>query len=143
MKLDFNKLLKVILKSEDLEPYCFSGNCFSTAYALHELCPESKIVVSFNKRIFKENGRFIGHCGIRVNGIIIDGEGVIEEEDFLAWGMLDEHDLSYIESTSITAKEWSIEAYEASIIEVEPHDIMSAVDLDIVEEVKNIILNKK
>lgn len=138
--MTFKKLLDIILKTEALDEFSFSGNCFSMAYTLNELLPESKIVISFNKRLWLEKKQYIGHCAIKYNNQILDGEGLISEEDFQSWGMLDEHDLSYIEGTSISKKEWIKDAYEAEIIEVSKNDITDYVDLDVVETVKELIL---
>lgn len=137
--MTFEKLLDIILKTEELDHYSFSGNCFSMAYALKSFLPESKIVVSFNKRLFKENNKYVGHCAIKCNGLILDGEGIISEEDFLSWGMLDEHDLSYIEGTNISKKEWKTQAYEAEIMEVSENDIEKYIDLEVVNAVKDLI----
>jgi hypothetical protein len=140
--MKFEHLLTLILKTPELEDYSFSGNCFSMAYALHMLIPDSKIVVSCNERLLKEKKRYVGHCGIKFNGLILDGEGLMPEDDFLSWGMLDDTDYSYIEGTSITKKEWSKEAFEAVIIEASPEDILYAVDLDTVNKIKDLINEK-
>jgi hypothetical protein len=137
--MTFDKLLNAILNSPDLAEFSFGGNCFSMAYALKTLIPESSIVISQNKRLFKESKRHVGHCGIKFNNTILDGEGIITEDDFLSWGMLDEHDLSYIENTSITKDEWKTEAYESEIIKMSISDMEDLIDPRTVQIIQDII----
>lgn len=137
--MTFEKLLNAILNSPELAEFSFGGNCFSMAYALKTFIPDASIVISQNKRLFKESKRHVGHCGIKFNNAILDGEGIITEDDFLSWGMLDEHDLSYIENTSITKDEWKTEAYEAEIIEISVSDMGDLIDFKTVQIIQDII----
>ena len=136
--MEIESLLKLILSKDELEEYAFGGDCFSMAFALHELCPQSKIKLSCNKALYEYN-RYVGHCAIELEGYYIDGNGTINPDEFLSWGMLADDDESYIEDTKISMKAWKTLAYEAQIVELSVDQLRNIVDMSVVEKIRKIL----
>lgn len=68
----------------------FSGDCFHFAYAFNQfLGGVGTYVAATNAYLNAQGVDFYGHVALKVNGVLYDFDGVIDEEDLLAWGMLD------------------------------------------------------
>lgn len=74
----------------------FGGECGLVALAINDVvfAGRGTLVVATNWHIAKYQGRpFIGHVGVRVpNGDIYDATGIVDYEEFRAWGMVDNED---------------------------------------------------
>lgn len=133
------ELVNKIISHEELSEYAFGGYCFSMAVALHRFYPESSIIVAFNKAIYEHKGTYIGHCAIEVEGHIIDGDGVIEKDTFLSWGMLADDDYSYISGTKISKSSWKQLAYESEQKTIFENELNEYIDQSVVEKILSIL----
>ena len=135
----FQELVEKIISHDELAEYAFAGNCFNMAVALHRFYPQSTIVVAFNKALYEHKNQFIGHCAIEVENHLIDGDGVIDKDDFLAWGMLDEDDTHHLMGTKISAYQWKTLSYEASKKTLTEDDLDDYIDESVIEKILSIL----
>lgn len=132
-------LLNLIVSKGELSQYAFGGNCFNMAVALNRLYPESSIVVSYNEAIYEVKNQYIGHAAIEIDGHIIDGDGLIDKDSFLSWGMLADDDYSYIQNTSISVNDWRTLAYESKKKVVPAEDLQEYIDESIISIIMEIL----
>ena len=84
------------------------GYCFAWAVALHEIIPESEIVIFANKPIHDASGRIVGHAAVHVEGVgYFDSEGQTEEANVESWAMLDPDDPEYAEAADMDLSWWA------------------------------------
>src|SRR3990172_3630691 len=73
----------------------FGGECGLVALAINRVVFGGRgvIVVATNWHITNARGTpFIGHVGVRFDDDIYDATGIVDYEDFRAWGMVDHLD---------------------------------------------------
>lgn len=133
------ELVDKIIAHDELSEYSFGGNCFNMAVSLHRIYPQSKIVVSFNQALYEHKGQYIGHCAIEVENHLIDGDGIIDKDEFLSWGMLAEDDHSYLMGTKISHSSWKVLAYEADQKTISENELSEYIDESIIEKILSIL----
>lgn len=133
------ELVEKIISHDELAEYAFGGNCFSMAVALHRFYPQSTIVVAYNTALYEHKNQFIGHCAIEVENHIIDGDGIIGQDEFLAWGMLGDDDITHLKGTKISANQWKSLAYEASKKNITEDDLEDYIDESVIEKILSIL----
>jgi len=69
----------------------FSGDCGNFAIALnHHLGNIGKYFAGINTKLWDLNVYFLGHVALKVNGVLYDINGVLDEEVLKSWGQVDE-----------------------------------------------------